>query len=138
MMRALSPDFNRIALELAPRNFVARGDAPSTFAELMRAPSLVVSDTYSLATIYGDARVNHAFRAWHDATHRAGQYDFTLEGERATRQDQWAQILRRYPCAPAEWHHILYAEIDAQVEHATRTGEFPSDQATFVRTILGS
>src|SRR5579872_538182 len=134
-MRPLIPEFNRVVLELAPR-FDARPVAPASFAELMAldmAAPMPVRDGASHATVYADPVVNHAFRAWHDAAHRAGGHDFTLEGERATREAQQRAVLAAYPRAPKSWLALLRAEVDAQAEHFTRTGAFPVNQAAFIR-----
>lgn len=62
-------ELNIAILAMAPP-FEARATAPATFREVMDCATsgrVVVWDGASDATIYGDARVNHAFRAWHDA-----------------------------------------------------------------------
>lgn len=137
-MRALIPEFNNVILRLAPA-FEARATAPSTLAGLMSletGAALPVWEGASDCTIYGDARVNHAFRAWHDATHRAGAFGFTLEGERATREAQARAVLQLYPRAPKAWLALLRAEIDGQAEFFAANGFFPADQFAFVREAL--
>ena len=138
-MRALIPEFNAVILRLAPA-FTAAPKAPETFRQLMQARAetraLLVWEGASEATVYGDARVNHAFRAWHDATHIAGGHGFTLEGERATYRDQWAAVLSLYPSAPDAWRALLHAEIIRQAEHYEAHGAFPTDQAAFIREAL--
>lgn len=138
-MRALIPEFNRVILELAPR-YDARPLAPASLADLMRldlerAP-LPVWEGASDATIYGDARVNHAFRAWHDAAHIAGAHAFTLEGEADTCAAQKRDVLAAYPRAPMSWLALLDAEIIGQAAHYARTGEFVTDQNAFMRDAL--
>lgn len=138
-MRALVPDFNRVILEFAPLH-VARIVAPGTLAELRQCAALggplVVWEGESARTVYGCARVNHAFRAWHDAEHVAGGYAFNLEGERAACEAQALAVLRRYPSAPRRWLALLRAEIIGQAEHFARFGAFPSDQIEFMRQTL--
>ena len=137
-MRALVPEFNRIILELAPR-FDARPIAPATLADLLALdPSapLPVWDGASDYTIHGDARINHAFRAWHDAAHIATHGRFTLAGESEVCERQKADILARYPRAPRLWLDLLDAEINGQAAYFAARGEFPADQIAFVRGAL--
>ena len=115
---------------LAP-NYTARSIAPSTFPEIMEAPG-IVWDGASDATIWGDAHTNHAFRAWHDACHIAGQFDFTLAGEIATCEAQKRALLRFAPRAPAWALRLLDAEITGQALHYAQHGAFPLDQRRFV------
>ena len=134
-MRALFPCFNRLVLEMAPA-FEAKAIAPSTFAELRSSPRLIVWEGASDQTIYGDANVNHAFRAWHDSCHLIGGFDFTLAGERQAAELQIRQVLQRYPQAPRQWLDIIRAEVTAQAEYLEANGEFPADQLAFMRSIL--
>lgn len=114
---------------LAPSH-VARSIAPGTFPDIMRAPG-IVWDGASDATIWNDARINHAFRAWHDACHIAGQHDFTLAGEIATCEAQKRDLLRFAPRAPAQALQLLDIEIVGQALYAQKHGHFPLDQRTF-------
>lgn len=130
-MRALSPAFNWLVLAMAPP-FEARPVAPATLADLLRLTGpLVVWDGASAATIYGDARVNHAFRAWHDAAHIDGQYPFTLEGEVAACEHQIACARRRFPRLPDSLAALIRIEVVGQAEHFAAFGTFPADQSTF-------
>jgi hypothetical protein len=132
-MRALDRELNQAILALAPP-FEARPIAPAGLADLTALPHMIVWDGASDATIYGDARVNHAFRAWHDACHVDGQFPLTLAGERAACEFQIGTLLKRFPLAPARWLHIIRAEIVGQAEHYAVHGEFPADQAAFFAT----
>ena len=137
-MRALIPEFNRVILELAPAHD-ARAIAPATLADLLAldtGAALPVWDGASDRTPYGDARVNHAFRAWHDATHKAGGYGFTLEGERATCAAQARAVMLAYPRAPRLWLALLDAEINGQAAHFAAHGFFPADQTAFIKERL--
>jgi hypothetical protein len=139
--RALIPEFNRVILELAPRH-EARAFAPSTLAELRACAAertsagLIVWSGESARTIYADARVNFAFRAWHDAEHVRGGHAFDLTGERATADAQARAVLAAYPSAPRAWLALLDAEVNGQAEHFARFGEFPVNQVAFVRDAL--
>lgn len=127
--------FDQAILALAP-SFEARSVAPATFADLMTCGRMIVWDGASGATIYGDAQVNFAFRAWHDFEHKAGRYGFMLAGETAACEAQIATLLRRFPSAPARWLRIIRAEVIGQAEHYAETGMFPMDQAAFVAAQL--
>lgn len=130
----LDRTFNQVVLAMAPR-FEARPCAPETFVELHSAPG-IVWDGASERTIYGDERVNHAARAWHDHCHLLGRFDFTLEGERATAELQKRQIMLAYPRAPLRWLRLIDAEVIEQANHLAMTGSFVSDQVAFVRQYL--
>lgn len=137
-MRALVPEFTRLVFEFAPR-FDARPIAPATLADLLaldRAAPLPVWEGASDYTIHGDARANHAFRAWHDAAHIATHGRFTLAGERDVCERQKRDILERYPRAPRLWLDLLDAEINGQADYFAAHGEFPADQVSFVRERL--
>ncbi len=127
---------NQAILLLAPAH-VAQPIAPATFADIMLAPAILpVWDGASLETIYQDAKVNHAFRAWHDSCHIAGNYAFTLEGERATCEHQIAQLLATFPSAPAWAINTIRAEVIGQTEFFSSTGAFPGNQAAFIADYL--
>lgn len=134
MLKPFSVELNAAILELAPA-FTVRDEVPSTFPQIMAAPGIVWSGG-SDATIYGDARVNWAFRAWHDATHCTMLYDFSFAGEAMTCEAQIAELLQRYPNAPALWPAILRAEVIGQALHYQQHGQFPEDQRAFVRRLL--
>lgn len=132
--------FNNAVLRLAPVH-VARGFAPSCYAELMNAATLggplPVWEGASDQTIFSDARVNHAFRAWHDATHVARGHGFTLDGEIATMRDQCAALRAAFPAAPQWAYDILRAEVQGQAEYFATHGTFPIDQITFTLNAAG-
>lgn len=143
MIRPLDADFNRVILELAPVHVASArvpvftaATSPRYTRELLRADGLLVWDGASERTIYADARVNFAFRAWHDACHIAGDLGFTLEGERGACEMQKRQLVAAYPRAPRRWLALLDAEIIGQLEELERTGAFPLDQAGFVARAL--
>lgn len=129
---------NSAILSLAPAH-VARALAPASFSDLMRAHDapLPVWDGASDQTIFRDARVNHAFRAWHDATHRAGHFDFTLAGEIATAKAQKVALGLRYPSAPAWAYRLIDAEVAGQAEYFAAHGRFPMDQEQFTLEAIG-
>jgi len=122
----LSAELNRLILKLAPKH-TALDVAPDTFEKLMssKTQGLVVWSGASDATIYGDASVNHAFRAWHDSIHIAKSLPFTLEGETLVALEQARIIGGRYS-------DIIMAEIYGQAEYFQTHGEFPTNQVEFM------
>ena len=128
-------DLNQIILSLAPA-YEARDVAPATYAELVTAPRLIVWSGASEGTIYRDARVNHAFRAWHDAAHIAGGFAFDLDGERAACEYQIAQMRRALPLVPDLFARVIRAEVIGQAEYFATHGAFPSNQAAFIAAYL--
>lgn len=135
MMRPIDADLNRAIMLLAPR-FEARDVAPETFQGLLNGPRGLVWAGASDATIYADARVNWAMRAWHDGHHIAGMHDFSLAGERAACEAQCRELLLLYPRAPMRWLTILRAEVIGQAEHYAETGAFPVDQYAFTMNLI--
>lgn len=124
-------DLNRLVLSIAPL-FDARPIAPATLGELMSIDGpLVVWDGASDQTIYCDARVNYAFRSWHDAAHIAGRFPFTLEGERAACEFQIAQARAMFPRLPESLAAAIRAEVIGQTEYFAANGMFPANQAQF-------
>lgn len=134
-MRFDRHQFNQAILFLAPLH-VTRGHAPGTFEEIMQAPGIVWEGA-SDATVFGDARVNHAFRAWHDAHHIAGQFDFSLTGEIATMRAQQRDLVRAFPSCPAWALDIIAAEVQGQAEYFAAHGAFPLDQIAFTLNHAG-
>ena len=134
MRSALFPDLNRVIIALAPR-FEARDHAPETFRDMLAAPGIIWAGN-SERTIYGDANVNHAFRAWHDMHHARGLWDFSIAGEYATLRSQVRELLSVFPRAPSLWVRALWWEVVGQGLHLQTHGTFPCDQIAFVRNGL--
>ena len=132
---ALCPDLNRAILELAPRHHVA-DFAPDTFAGIMQSPGIIWAGA-SDGTIYGDAKVNHAFRAWHDSHHIRLGADFTLAGETRVCEAQIAELHRLWPRHPLVWDRLIRVEVIGQVTYNATHGHFPIDQSQFTREELG-
>lgn len=122
---------NNAVLEMAGTHWEAKAHAPESFADLMSCPRLVVWDGASDQTIFRDARVNHAFRAWHDMGHVVGVHPFTLEGERAACRWQLKALLTRFPDAPEWLLEVIRREVIGQAEYYEQTGAFPADQEAF-------
>ena len=94
--------------------------------------SMLVWDGASDRTIYWDAAVNHAFRAWHDACHIAGRFGFNLDGERAACELQIVQARLAFPSIPLSIIATIRAEVVGQAEYFAAHGCFPLDQRKFV------
>lgn len=139
-------NLQHLILTMAPR-FEAREHVPILDAwshpeevPMLHDGTLLVWSGASDLTIYGDARVNYAFRAWHDRAHIAGRFGFTLAGERAACEWQIAEALRLFPRIPASVLRLIRAEVIGQAEHFAEHGTFPLDQVSFVKdyaNILG-
>lgn len=124
-------DLNRLVLAMAPAH-VARPIAPSTLAELYQCgDTLAVWDGASEGTVYGCPKVNHAFRAWHDAAHIAGGFAFDLDGEIAACRYQIRQALERFPRLPGTLVRAVECEIVGQAEYFAAHGTFPANQLEF-------
>jgi hypothetical protein len=146
MLEPFNVDLNAAIMELAalmlPDGFDVAADAPQTFeslkAHLDARRRLVVWSGGSQATIYGELRVNYAFRAWHDWCHWQGNHDFSLEGEIATCEMQCRQLKQRFDDAENvnRWCDIIRAEIVGQGQFYQRHKRFPDDQRGFVLEYL--
>lgn len=128
----LLPSLNEKILDIATSlNYSVSDRAPGTY-EALRAQSnglMVVWAGASDGTIYGDRRVNWAFRAWHDSLHLALNADFTLTGELLVAKEQ-ARILG------GQLGEIILAEVEGQAGYYAANGYFPEDQVTFMRDYL--
>jgi hypothetical protein len=160
-LKPLSETLNRAVLALAAKHWPAgwmptSGDTQATVERLMadgvspeayaagrdglQANPFPVYAGASDRTIFGDPKVNHAFRAWHDAWHLRLRAPFTPEGERAVCRAQMDELH-----AWTDEHSgsfsglqaaLLYAEIIGQLEHQTAHGAFPENQRAFVRAYV--
>ncbi len=120
---------NSKIVSLAPKH-LAKDLAPDTYESLARHSGImVVWSGGSDNTIYGDARVNHAFRAWHDALHIKLNVGFDLQGETRVALEQ-ARILG------GPWAEIIMAEVVGQAEYFAKHGEFPKNQVEFIVNYL--
>ena len=148
---AFSTKFNaaclHIASKLHPCGFDVSGvdtniAAPTSLDELNACIAtrkrLIVDGANSDNTIFADAEVNYAFRAWHDWCHWRYQLPFTLEGETRVALRQIDHIRSLYGKTDADaFAKVIWEEVVAQAEHYSITGEFPKDQRAFARHYLG-
>lgn len=134
-----SPALESAILALAPPH-VATQTAPSNLPELLAAWERYILDGTPLPvydgacdrTIYSSARVNHAFRAWHDSIHVTLAAEFNAAGERAVSAAA-VETLRRWPGITQADLLAMHFEVVGQLEYAARHGgEFPVDQAAFI------
>ena len=145
--RPLDPGLNAavvtMAARLFPRGYDIGGDAPSTLEELndhiAKTGRMMVWDGASDRTIFDDAEVNYAFRAWHDWHHWRHQFSFDVEGETSACESQIAQLKEVYGdnAITQRWAKIIRAEVIGQAEHFHKHGQFPADQMEFTRNALG-
>lgn len=131
--------FNAATLQLAGL-YEARDVAPETFSELANAGTLATLPVWAGAsdcTIYADARVNHAARAWHDRAHLIGGFAFTLDGETKAAELQVVQLYQAFPSAPAWAAELIRAEVIGQAAELAKTGHFVADQVSFSLAYAG-
>jgi hypothetical protein len=132
-----------IAARLFPCGFDIGPDAPQTYEQLMHCNAgrrMRVVDDGVQRTIFGDAEVSAAFRAWRAWCHWRERFDFSAAGERAVCTLQAEHFVTLYGESEQidEWRRILHAEIIGQREHCDRTGAFPVDQRAFVEAYLAA
>jgi hypothetical protein len=129
-------------LALAPRHratprvpVLGAGNAPEEIT-FDSDGAMLVWDGASEATIYRDPKVNHAFRAWHDAQHIRARAGFTLAGERIACERQCRELQTRFPGVPERVLRLIRAEVIGQAEYFAQHGSFPIDQAKFIEEYL--
>lgn len=78
-------------------------------------------------TIFGSAKMNHYFRAWHDYIHMVHNLGYDFVGETAVANIQMAQL-------PLDWafeRALVNSEIIGQWLYYAKYGEFINDQRAF-------
>lgn len=81
----------------------------------------------SEGTIFGDAKINHYFRAWHDYTHITHELGYDFAGESIVGSIQASEL-------PIEWvfeRELINIEILGQNQYYNRHKEFLKDQRQF-------
>lgn len=135
--RPLNVAVLQLADHLFPTGFDVGEDAPGTLEGLTdhidQTGRMLVWSGACEGTIFDDAEVNRAFRAWHDFHHYRGRLPFTLTGEKVAAWRQIDDIRALYGDTKASrtMQALVYAEVVGQAEHFARTGEFPKDQREF-------
>jgi hypothetical protein len=141
-MESLKRAILATAMRLLPDGFDVADDAPQTFEELNvllnSGSRMRVWSGASRDTIYQDANVNFAFRAWHDLCHWWGLYPFTLEGEIATCEMQCRQLIYNHgeDEITRGWCKVLRAEVIGQADYFQRHKRFPEIQTAFVAAYM--
>lgn len=145
MIRALSPIFNdvvaRVIATLLPNGFDTTPDDGTldTLAGHYNATGrIMVWDGASDRTVFASPRINHCFRAWHDATHLATRNGFDAEGEHRTAIAQCGHVAQLGLSARDRRivQRLIMCEVDGQVSYYENTGEFVEDQHGFARHCL--
>lgn len=142
MDREVNAGVVAIARRLLPCGFDLAADAPDSLeklnAHVARTGRIQVWNGASDQTIFGDAEINYAFRAWHDWSHWRGQHAFTPRGEAAVARMQVTHIRALYGRGRVarKLARMVRAEVIGQIRHHLRHGAFPEDQASFAATYL--
>jgi hypothetical protein len=142
MRKPIDSAFNAAVLHCAmrsnPRGWMVSDDAPDTLASLQacieRDGRITVWRGGSDATMFADAEINYAFRAWHDSRHARLNAEFDSAGELETMRAQIADLTALYAGHDrlAIWTRYLEIEIAGQFDFAAaHGGEFPADQYQF-------
>lgn len=116
-------EVNQLILNSVPRHIV-KDLAPSDESSLFNQPSLVIWSGASDNTIFGNASVNWAFRALHDALHLKTRLGFTPLEEIELGRIQASQ----YTGLMAD---LVYIETAGQASYYLKTGQFVADQIAF-------
>jgi len=141
MIKPFSTELNQCVLALAPAH-IANALAPSSFAEVLAShsdhPSAIrVWDGLGDDNIYADARVNQAFRAWHDATHLRLGSPFGWDGELAVVNEQCRDLRIHWPRIPDSIITLLRTDGLDGVAYYRDHASFPIDQRASVLANLG-
>jgi hypothetical protein len=126
-----------------PGGYEAQEKAPDTLDKICQSYSetgrIFVWDGASDKTIWGDVRINHAFRAWHDYNHAITYQDFTLAGEKIVCH---AQINRCWAISESNqaplFKRILEVDCISQVEYFYKNGSFPDNQIDFFHKTMAA
>jgi hypothetical protein len=126
-MRVLCPRLNElIQIKSKGIQYNAAEIAPDTYPKLRsNAGQLTVWTGASEQTIFGDPRLNWAFRALHDLEHIKHSLSFSIDHELHLARITAAQFDGRIA-------DIVYAEIGGQIEYLQANGKFPQDQYNFI------
>lgn len=138
--------FNEAVMTMArrvmPCGFDVADDAPNTYEDLRRhvdqTGRICVWNGASENTIFDDAYVNYAMRAWHDWTHYRYEHDFSLAGEISTALQMMRDLKTVYgDTSKIDWWVLLvWEEVALQATYYNKTGEFVDDQVQFAHDIL--
>lgn len=145
-MKPIMPEFNNAVLYiqrlLLPDGFDLTADETQVdtldkvYHHYTEEGRILVWSGGSDMTIYQDAKVNHAFRAWHDYLHVTMQATFTKAGEAnvCTKHNRQIDLYlsHLYNAATRQrMKRLMDIEINQQVAELYRTGSFVHDQYQF-------
>lgn len=85
-------------------------------------------------TIFGDAKINHYFRAWHDVEHLINRLGYSYLDESIVCEIQKSQL-------PDHWvfeKDLIHAEITGQAQYFMHNGTFVPNQRVFTRDYISS
>lgn len=147
-MKPFSNAFNAAVVTMANRLFPTGFDVSETLdvtsLDGLRAAikanggRMVVWAGASEDTIYADAEVNYAYRAWHDWCHLTRGFQFTLHGEQAAARLQMDHVRSLYGNGPDQryWQWLLHCEAVEQTKYFLKNGDFVQDQRDFTTAKL--
>jgi hypothetical protein len=145
-IQSIDPDLDMaimtITAKLLPAGYEVSHEAPQSYEALRvrldAGRRMRVWNGGSGWTIYGNAAINFAFRAWHDLCHYIGCHDFTLKGEIDTCELQCRQLADHFRgmARVPEWQATIRAEVIGQALYFHRNKRFPDDQRGFVLAYL--
>lgn len=152
MQEPLYPNFNEFILwvvtQLMPDGYdvTLYESRCNTFAKIKKyykdTGRVLVSLHSSDCTIYGDPKVNVAFRAWHDYVHITHNLDFSADGERNTRKIQQDHVLFYGQGYNQQtlllFCTLLFIEVDCQLAHYLKYREYVQDQRQFCKDLIQS
>lgn len=122
---------NLILSQAAKLKFRVSDNAPSIETDLFNtSKTLVVWSGASDNTIFNDPKVNHAFRALHDALHLVTGMGFTINEEIELGRIQASKYDNKFIS------DLIYIEVAGQAKHFRDTGTFVSDQVAFTLNSL--
>lgn len=103
--------------------------APSTFQDLYNSTSLIVWNGESNNTVFGDSKVNYAFRALHDQLHLETGLGFTVDQEIELGRIQANQFNGLLA-------DLVYSEVSGQAEYYKINGIFIKEQKQYAEKYL--
>lgn len=113
-------------------------DAPTTLRGIVEYAEkhgrLCIATEDSEGTIYDDAGVNVALRAWHDSIHFRHGFQFNAAGEAAAAYVHVAHLVQRYGNNAETQYNaaLLLTDLLGLVHYHQRTELWPTDKRAFV------
>lgn len=105
--------------------------APNNEIELFNASSLIIGSGASDLSLYGDKKVNWAFRALHDALHLKTGLGFSHLEEIELGRIQASQF-------DGILADVIYCEVSMQAKYHLETGLFVLNQVLFTKAFLNN